>query len=59
MKQVAELIERATHYQSLAEAESNPKLKQLLKEQAMAHLKLARKRAQELGLPLPSLPQKS
>jgi hypothetical protein len=59
MKQVAELIERAAHFQSLAEAETNPKLKQRLRDQAMAYLKLAHKRAQELGLPPPGLPEKS
>jgi hypothetical protein len=59
MKQVAELIERAAHFQSRAEAETNPKLKQLLRVQAMTYLKLARKRAKELGLPSPSLPEKS
>jgi hypothetical protein len=56
---VAELIERAAHFQSLAEAETDPKLKQRLRDQAMAYLKLARKKAEELGLPSPSLPKKS
>jgi hypothetical protein len=59
MKQVAELIERAAHFQSLAEAETNPRLKQRLRDQAMSYLKLADKRAKELGLPAPSLPKKS
>jgi hypothetical protein len=59
MKQVAELIERAAHFQSLAEAETDPALKEQLRDQAMAYLKLAGKRAKELGLPSPSLPQKS
>jgi len=56
MRLMNECLERAAHFQSLAETETDPKLKAQLIDQAKAYLKLAGKRAKELGLPPPSLP---
>jgi hypothetical protein len=59
MQLINECLERAAHFQTLADAETDPKLKEQLIGQSRAYLKLAGKRAKELGLPAPSLPQKS
>ena len=59
MQLINECLERAAHFQTLADAETDPKLKEQLIDQSRAYLKLAAKRAQELGLPPPSLPKKS
>jgi hypothetical protein len=53
---VAEYLERAAHFQTLADAEADPKLRKRLSDQSMAYLNLASKRARELGLPPPQLP---
>lgn len=58
MQLMNECLERAAHFQSLAEAETDPKLKEQLMDQAKAYLKLAGKRAKELGLPPPKLPSR-
>jgi hypothetical protein len=48
---ISECLERAAHFQSLAEAETDAKLRAQLIDQAKAYLRLAGKRAKELGLP--------
>jgi hypothetical protein len=53
MKLIAEYLERAVHFELLAAAESKPELKQQFGNQAKAYRKLAAKRANEVGLPLP------
>jgi hypothetical protein len=58
MDLLKQYLDRAAYFQSLAEAESNPKLKEQLRQQAMAYLKLASKWARELGVPPPKLPKR-
>jgi hypothetical protein len=41
-------LERAAHFQSLSEAERDPTRKPRLKDQSMAYLKFAGRRAREL-----------
>jgi hypothetical protein len=53
MKLIAEYLERAVHFELLAAAESKAELKQQFENQAKAYRKLAAKRANEVGLPLP------
>jgi hypothetical protein len=57
MKLLTQYLERAVHFEQLAAAEADPKLKEQLLEQAKAYRVLAAKRAQELGLPPPSPPE--
>ena len=59
MKLLTEYLERAVQFEQLAAAETDPKLKQQLQDQAKAYRKLAAKRAEELGLPPPSPPESS
>ena len=59
MKSLTEYLERAIHFEHLAAAEADPKLKEQLQKQANDYRKLAAKRAQELGLPPPSPPESS
>jgi hypothetical protein len=49
MKLIAEYIERAEHFERLADDESNSVLKEQLLKQAAAYRKLARERAARLG----------
>jgi hypothetical protein len=56
MKLVSEYLERAVHFTRLAAEESNPKLKQLFEDQALAYRKLADKHAAEIKLPPVNLP---
>jgi hypothetical protein len=46
MKLLTEYLERAAHFQNLAEAETDLKLKEQLQDQAKAYLKLAAKRGE-------------
>jgi hypothetical protein len=57
MKLVSEYLERAVHFEQLAAEETDPKLKAELETQAIAYHKLAAKRAQQMGVPLPERPQ--
>jgi hypothetical protein len=50
MKMVAEYLEKALHFEQMAEAEKNIDLKAQLLEQAKAYRKLAAKRALESPL---------
>jgi hypothetical protein len=54
MKLLTEYLDRAVQFENLAAAETDPKFKEQLENQAKAYRQLAAKRAQELGLPLPS-----
>ena len=54
MKLIAEYLERAHAFESMAVQETDPNLKAALEEQAQSYHRLAEKRAQEAGgLPLP------
>jgi hypothetical protein len=59
MQLMNECLKRAAHFARLAEAETDPKLKQLMVNQVDAYLRLAAKRAKELGVLPPSLPGKA
>ena len=47
-------LEDARKFDELASLEQNPEAKQNLKQQADAYRALAKRRAQQLGVPLPS-----
>jgi hypothetical protein len=53
MKMVAEYLEHAHRFERMAAAESDPKLKAQLPEQAAAYYKLAANRAEAQGTPAP------
>jgi hypothetical protein len=59
MKLLAEYLERAVQFEHLAAAETDPKLKEQLQDQAKAYRKLVAKRAHELRVPPPSTPENS
>lgn len=48
MNLLAQYFDRAAHFQTLSEAETNPTRKMRLKDQSMAYLKFAGRRAREL-----------
>jgi hypothetical protein len=56
MKTVADYLERAVNFRSLARAEKNPAAQEQLFEQGEAYHKLAVNRAKTLGQPLPPPP---
>jgi len=49
VKAIAEYLERAHHFEHIAEAEKNPRLKAKLVRQANAYYTLATKRAEYLA----------
>src|SRR5687767_8638611 len=53
VKMIAEYLEHALQFEKMAAEESDPALKEALKNQAVAYRKLARERAERQGLPLP------
>jgi hypothetical protein len=53
---VAEHLEQAVQFELMASGERDPKLKDLLRQQALAYRKLAEKRAASLKLPPINLP---
>jgi hypothetical protein len=57
MKLMSEYLERAINLERLAAGEADSGFKRQLLEQAAAYRNLAAKRAKELGLPAPSLPE--
>jgi len=57
MKLLTQYLDRALKFESLAAAETDPKLKIDLEGQARAYRKLASDRATKLGLPQPSAPE--
>jgi hypothetical protein len=56
MKTLLEYLERAVEFENLAASEQNDELKTQLLKQAAEYRKLAAKRAEQCGLPLPSPP---
>jgi hypothetical protein len=58
MKMLTEYLERALEFERLAEYESDPAFKAQLEKQAASYRRLAAKRAEEYGLPMPSAPEK-
>ena len=56
MKLVTEYLEQAVQFERLAASEKDPKLKAELEKQADAYHKLAAKRAEQLGVPIPKRP---
>jgi len=56
MKLLAEYLERAVQLESLAADERDGQFKSRLLAQAESYRKLAAKRAEEYGLPMPSPP---
>ena len=59
MKLIAEYLERAHQFERMASQETDPRLKAEFEKQALAYHKLAAKRAEESGLPLPKDESKS
>lgn len=59
MKQLTDYLERAAQLEALAADGSDSRLKDQLLAQAQSYRKLAAKRAQEYGLPMPSPPAPS
>jgi hypothetical protein len=55
MKQLAEYLEHAIEFESLAARESNPTLEARYREQAAMYRRLAEKRAGDMGLRVPAL----
>jgi hypothetical protein len=56
MKTIAEYLEKAIHFELLAEQVSDPNLKSEFAKQASAYRKLATERAKKLGLAPPEKP---
>ena len=59
MKLISEYLEHARQFERLAAAETNPKAKKQMQDQAEAYHKLAKMRAVNLGLPMPPAPPQS
>jgi hypothetical protein len=59
MKMLTDFLDRAIEFEKLAAAELNSVFKNQLLEQAAEYRKLAAKRAEEYGLPMPSPPTTS
>jgi hypothetical protein len=57
MKMLNEYLERAVSLEQLAADEQDPAFKDQLLKQAQAYRKLARRRAEQYGLPAPSPPE--
>jgi hypothetical protein len=58
VKLLTEYIERALQLEALADGETDLRFKAELLKQAASYRKLAAKRAEQYGLPLPSAPEK-
>lgn len=58
MKMLTEYLERALEFEQLAASELNGAFKEQLLKQADSYRKLAAKRAEEYGLPMPSPPER-
>jgi hypothetical protein len=56
MKLITEYLEDAVRFERMAAEEKDPHLKADLEKQAVAYHKLAAKRAEQLGVPLPKRP---
>ena len=59
MKMLTEYLERAVEFEKLAATEENAEFKAHLLKQAASYRRLAAKRAEEYGLPMPSPPENS
>jgi hypothetical protein len=57
MRTVIDYLERAQHFERLAEAERDAELKRLMQNQADGYRKLAERRATKPDRPIPSSPQ--
>ena len=57
MKLVTDYLERAVHFQRMADQETDPNFKALLEKNANEYFKLADKRARELGVEPPERPK--
>lgn len=53
MKMLAEYLEKAIHFERMAAAEKDPKLRADLEKQAIAYRKLAGDRAKQMNVPVP------
>jgi hypothetical protein len=53
MKMLADYLEKAIEFETMATQEKDPALKAELEKQATAYRKLAEKRAKEYGLKMP------
>jgi hypothetical protein len=58
MKMLSEYLEHAINFERMAAQEVDPVLKEQFESQAAAYRKLAKERAIQYGLPLPSSPEK-
>jgi hypothetical protein len=58
MKHLGEFLDNAAMFDRMAEEATDPALKGAMEEQARAYRKMAAKRAEQLGLPAPSAPDK-
>jgi hypothetical protein len=56
MKLATEYLAAAAKFEGLARSERDPNLKAQLEKQAAAYRKLAKERAEKLGMPLPPDP---
>jgi hypothetical protein len=56
MKLATEYLADAANFERLARSERDPNLKAQLEKQAAAYRKLAKERAQKLGMPIPPDP---
>jgi hypothetical protein len=57
MKILTKCLEGAIEFEQLAASENNETFKEQLLKQAASYRELAAKRAEELGLPMPSPPE--
>jgi hypothetical protein len=57
MKMIAEYLADAVKFERMAEDAIDPTVKAAFKNQAEAYRKLAVKRANELGVPVPAIPE--
>jgi hypothetical protein len=55
MQAMVEHLERAQQFEHMAQNAADPALRAKLIEQAEAYRKLAHKRAEELGIPIPTV----
>lgn len=56
MKLVTEYLESVVHFERMANEADDPGLKAKLMQQATAYRKLAKKRAEQIGVALPPMP---
>jgi hypothetical protein len=59
MRAMVEYLERAQQFEHMAESADDPGLRDQFIEQAEAYRKLAQKRARELGIQFPPIPNNS